>query len=341
MKHSLLILIALLAGLFAFSAPAEAQSACTFTVGADPAPIYHAPLADPAQQTSILPPGASYPVISKSGPQYDALFLIAFDDAFTGWVDPRSGTVNGPCDAVPIDDTPLIAYPTICTLTAASPIPFFDDAALSLSNGALDPGTYVVTRRTEDALFVRLDHAMGGYVFTSAGTLSAACDDLLVEHPPLATAGPNARVWSAPNVGLGHILATLSEGSQVVILDGPVRGRIRTDSDAQGEWFQVQSSDQVVGWVWSERLVFDAPLPPPSGDPLAVALENARLWSAPNVHMGLIVAYLDAGDSLHVLAGPVSGPIRYDIDAQGEWYYVRPADGPFAGWIWAGRMASQ
>lgn len=340
MRHSLIVLIALLAGMFALSAPADAQSACTFTVGADPAPIYHAPLADPAQQTSILPAGASYHVVSKSGPQYDALFLIAFEDVFTGWVDPRGGTLNGPCDAVPIDDTPLIDYPTICTLTAASHAPFFDDAALSLSKGALDPGTYVVTRRTEGALFVRIDHAMGGYVSASAGTLSAACEDLLVEHPPLATAGPNARVWSAPNVRTGRILATLPEGSQVAILDGPVRGPIRVDTAAQGDWFQVQGSNQVVGWVWSERLVFDAP-PPPSGDPLALALENARLWSAPNVRMGVIVAYLDTGVSLHVLAGPVSGPIRYDTDAQGDWYYVLPANGPFAGWIWAGRMASQ
>lgn len=341
MTIRLLTLIALLAGLLAFGAPADAQNACTFTAMPEPAPLYHAPLADPKQQKDTLPAGGSYRVISKSGPQYDALFLVAIDDAYGGWVDPRSGTLNGACDDIPIDDTPLATYPTICTLSANNPVSFFDDAALTLGKGALDPGTYVVTRRSGDALFVRLDHAMGGYVRASAGRLSDACDLLATEHPPLATAGPNARVWSAPDVRLGDVLGTLPVGSQVLIVDGPVRGPIRFDTDDMGDWFLVHGSNYVVGWVWSERLVVDEPGPPPTGAPGTVALDNARLWTVPNVHTGYVVAFLDAGTPLNVLAGPVTGPIRYDTDDMGEWYYVRSGDGWWAGWLWVARMATQ
>jgi hypothetical protein len=52
-----------------------------------------------------------------------------------------------------------------------------------------------------------------------------------------------------------------------------------------------------------------------------------------------VIGFLVPGTPLHILSGPVSGPIRYDTADTGDWYYVQAEDTLYAGWLWAGRIA--
>jgi hypothetical protein len=255
-------------------------------------------------------------------------------------VDRRSGMLSGACDTIPVDNTPLADFPTVCTLTSTSTIPFYSDSALTVSQNALAAGTYVVTSQTSRAYLVRIDHAFGGWVPSSAGSLSGACGTLPPDAGLTARALANARAWTVPNVKTGQIAATLADGSSVVIVAGPVHGPIRLDTDDEGAWYQVYQAGQVVGWVWEARLDFaEPPAPPPPAIQTAITQPNARLWTHPDVKSGSIRAYLPDGIRVTILTGPVTGPIRYDTTDLGEWYYVQPEGGFLPGWIWAERLA--
>jgi hypothetical protein len=67
-----------------------------------------------------------------------------------------------------------------------------------------------------------------------------------------------ANLWSAPDVKTGVITATIATEQAVTILDGPTTGPIRADSDLEGVWYLIETSDGVTGWVWEGRLAFDS-----------------------------------------------------------------------------------
>jgi hypothetical protein len=119
----------------------------------------------------------------------------------------------------------------------------------------------------------------------------------------------------------------------VTITGGAVEGRIRFDTVETGAWYPVLYGD-VSGWVWSERLDFDA-LPPIETDE-AIALENARIWSYPDVTIGAIHHNLPQRAVVEIIGGPVTGRIRLDTSAIGVWYQVRY--GTVTGWVWEERL---
>jgi hypothetical protein len=114
-----------------------------------------------------------------------------------------------------------------------------------------------------------------------------------------------------------------------------VRGPISYSSDIEGDWYQVRW-DTITGWVWSEWIsLINSPSAPYS---TALALQNARAWMQPNVKTGHMLVAIPAGTPLQIIAGPVSGPIRYDTDSTGDWYQVS-LNGTVLGWVWAERLS--
>jgi WD40 repeat protein len=83
----------------------------------------------------------------------------------------------------------------------------------------------------------------------------------------------------------------------------------------------------------------------PSGCALAAgfvvhALDNARLWSLPDVTQGEVIVQPPAGQALYVLGGPVEGWIRADKSNSGWfWKVSTSANGENPGWIWQSRIA--
>jgi len=82
----------------------------------------------------------------------------------------------------------------------------------------------------------------------------------------------------------------------------------------------------------------------PSGCALAPgfvvhALENARLWSLPDVTKGEVIGQPPASQALYVQDGPVKGWIRADKSNSGWFWKVSiSANGENPGWIWQSRI---
>lgn len=69
------------------------------------------------------------------------------------------------------------------------------------------------------------------------------------------SAGEQARLWSEPDVASGRSLASISAGEVVVVIGGPVWGRIRADPDFFGWWYEVEiGSMGRQGWLWQDRI---------------------------------------------------------------------------------------
>lgn len=331
--HIVWILAGLLALGGALGAAAQEAESCLFAPAVD-APLYAAPVFDVTQQVGVVRAGVSY-AVTLQAPDY---VYIQLDHAYGGYVARSQGALSGACGMnIPVDSAPIQSHPTLCVLvTFDAPVAVYGEPALLTQTDSLLPNAaYAVIRQSATGYYVYLGPNSGGWVSAGAGAVSGNCAALPSEPPAsTATARANARVWSAPDVHSGTVLATLTPGSAVTITAGPVRGPISYSSDVQGDWYQISQGD-LTGWVWSERL---SPSAPPPAYQRAVALENARVWSYPDVQQGAVVAALAPGAALDIVAGPVAGPIRYDTPAVGQWYQVSQG-GSVLGWVWSGRLS--
>jgi len=315
---------------------AQTPEECWFTPAHDTV-LFAAPVFTVTQQIGVARGGESYAVTAQA-PDY---LLIGLDAETQGYVKRNQGTLSGTCQMnIPVISVPLAAHPTLCVLnTAAQPVPLFVESTLQTQHDTLPANaSYALIQKAGASYYVYVDEYSGGWVSTSAGTISGACDVLPGEpmiYTATAIALQHARLWSAPDIYQGTVLVTLEPGTQVAILAGPVRGPISYSSALAGDWYQARWNS-VVGWVWSERVTFTSESPVP--DDTALALPNARAWSQPNVKTGQMLVAIPAGISLQIIAGPVSGPIRYDTDATGDWYQVS-LNGTVLGWVWVDRLA--
>lgn len=220
-----------------------------------------------------------------------------------------------------------------CWFTALQDIPTYNDSAFVQRHATqvMLVGTSLrVTQADGDALLVVIDHAMGFWVDGRLGRLSGECDDIAQITATLLT---NAWVWSFPDVTQGEIAFALAEGTTVSITGGHVLGRIRYDTLETDVWYPIRYGDQI-GWMWAGRLdITDTTLP----DADAFALDNARMWSQPDVNTGEVLQDLPVNTPLDIIGGPVVGRIRYDdTTVTGVWYQVM-VDGVI-GWIWENRL---
>lgn len=70
-----------------------------------------------------------------------------------------------------------------------------------------------------------------------------------------ATASANGRMWSVPDVWVGHLVGQLEEGEPVNVIRGPVDGTAPPQAADGGAWYQVLRGNGDTGWLWIERLV--------------------------------------------------------------------------------------
>ena len=339
MKSRLIITIIIFATLLLGTGTALASSPsqtgnCTFTTSLDFVPVYAAPLTDGNQLVDYIPNGATYPVLAQNGMH----FMLTLD-GLEVWVDRRSGSLAGNCDSVPVDTRTLSDFPTICILTTSSEMLVFAELELLTPMGTLSPGTEIpVSQEYAGRYYVLLDSARGAWTDGVGGDFSGRCTDLMPGLPTnAAITTSETRIWTEPNVAIGQVVTTLDSGVAVNIVSPPVPGQILYDSDVIGIWYRISVGDGSsgpVGWVWSARLLTMAT--PQTPVRTGITLDNARLWSAPDVRQGGVILDVTPGTVVTIIAGPVSGPIRYDNFTTGNWYQIH-TDG-FTGWIWEGRL---
>lgn len=316
------------------------QESCVFIVTVDVTRGFSQPVTDPAFEIASVQGGLSYPVLRRAQQHFYVQYTISGDGL---WLDRRSGYVEGNCLDIPVDERPLTDYEELCFFTPADHTPFFTDSQLTQQMVDLSSDREIlVTGQTENAYFLYLDHAMGGWVAVNSGTVRGDCGNLS-HHDDWTglrgTALDNARLWSEPNVQTGTILADITAGTALIIEDGPRMGPIRTDTDDRGHFYLVRVEGQTTsGWIWSARLL------PSDGDPTnggrAMALENARLWSEPDVTLGTVTSDLAVGTVVTIQGQPQLGRIRTDTDDMGYWYLVTVEGTSTTGWIWSERLTA-
>ena len=151
---------------------------CTFTPSGSEIALYHAPLADPAQQRDTAAGDAAYPVLmARSG-----FVFINVEADRSGWVLEDDGTLDGACDSLPTDEKAWSDYQTLCTFESFTEIALFTGPDLTESAGSLPPAEYPVTRRTDSAVAVyREDTHVIAWVDAEYVRLHGACDQLASE----------------------------------------------------------------------------------------------------------------------------------------------------------------
>lgn len=329
---SLLIALALIAPGFSAAAQGTDED-CELVNNMERLDVYFAPMTDSTQLMTILPEGVEYTMIGRAGSN----FLVRLENGETGWLDWHQRVSNSMCISAPYVELPLVDYPTVCSIVVDQDAPMYEDSDLTEPDRVFRgvyADTYPVTAHTDEAAFLFLsDHMGGGWISRDAGRLRGHCEGTV----QLVTTTQETRLWHLPSVRDNRILTTLPAGTTLGIAEGPVNAPIRTDSDVMGDWYRVKSFE-ILGWAWVGNLrfgrTFSAPL-----DALGQAevLEGANLWTEPDATSGDLVTTLFGGSTINITGDPVTGPIRADGSADGQWYPVQ--QGGTAGWVWAGRLS--
>jgi hypothetical protein len=318
-------------GLFTVHAQAQPNS-CDRVNNQESLPVFFVPMYSWRQLKDILPQNAAYTIIAEN----EGNMWIEYGSGERGWIDFHARIMNGDCQGVPQLHLPLTDFPTICFYNIAEEIDSYRMPDFSNEpDGHIGPGTYPISGELDNGFQLAGSSAMSGpSVKANHGTLSGHCDGTL----RLASALDNARVWTEPNAAIGQTLGVLEAGFEVGIVEGPVQGRLQTDSDVQGNWYKVQRGE-MVGWVWEDRLrmgrTYTIPLPLVHW---AAVLDGARVWTQPDVTTGQIVTTLmSGGDYIKITGEAVEGVIRAEPVLQGMWYPVQL--GGTTGWVSAERLS--
>lgn len=331
-----LLFVGLVAALIPLTGVHAQADACEYIVEDNVIPLYSAPLNIASLQIDVLQVGNTY-TVEKRAERY----LYVSGEEVEGWIHGLSlgGRTEGECSSLPEDARLLTEYPPVCFFTPVEAMRVYNDPSLTEQHHAFDlqgGQSYPVVFEHEASFFAYIDDAAGGWVSGDAGFLSGSCDELPQQdsYQQEAVALENARLWSQPNVRIGTVIADVAPETGLYVISGPVQGPIRVDTDDLGQWFYVSTGEQS-GWLWEARFEFKEV----SGDESesVLALENARLWSLPNVQQGSLIAFVNPGSEVLILQGPVNGPIRFDTIDTGDWYFVEV--GTMRGWIWEGRLA--
>lgn len=144
---------------------------CTFIVGGDVLG-YTAPFSDPILESTTLQDGAVYPVLERR-PEH---LLINIRGSYNVWVDRDDGTLNGFCTALPRNETPLQAFPTVCIFTLTGDATLHPNPALGGAGTPASTGeVFVVTRQSDTAYYVASEDGRIGWIAQSAGERTGAC----------------------------------------------------------------------------------------------------------------------------------------------------------------------
>jgi len=324
----------LLVLMFANMGTVHAQSnACELINNQDQMQVFFAPMMADSQLKDTLPKDTPYTMTGRT----ESFFRIEYNDGEQGWIDLQTRILNGTCPAIDNElplDIALSDFPSVCFYTITQDLNGYSDPDLTQQHpgfGIRHAGAYAVTSITNTAIGLMGSSAMsGGYIEANKGSLWGHCSGTL----QLASALDNARVWTQPDALTGEVIMTLDTGTQVGVLGDVIIGNIQ--AGITGDWVQITLRD-ILGWVWIERLDFDRTFTTPQPAlAQATVLDNARLWSLPDVNTGELITTLILGSEVNVIGDSATGEIQFNNDLQGIWYPVQ--QGGNTGWVYEGRL---
>jgi hypothetical protein len=192
---------------------------------------------------------------------------------------------------------------------------------------------YPVQLQAPQYLYIAIDDAYGGFVDRQAGTLSGECGmNVPVDSQPLHTYPTVCILLSSADARPVFEDDQLQKQIGIMRANGSyaVTRRTATSTYLYGTGWVAADSGQLSG----NCDILRSP-----AEITAVALENARVWSEPNVRLGQQLASLKVGAQVRIIAGPVRGFIRLDSQVEGSWYQIKAAESIPTGWVWSERLA--
>ncbi len=154
----------------------DQNSDCQFTGASEQLIVYQAPILAPSQRKAAVLGGETYPIIKQN----NGFYLLQLADDDSGWANSQDGTTAGNCEDIPVDDTPLANFPTICTLAIPQEVALYSAPDLATSIGTVPAGTYLIELTTGGQYYVVLDATTSGWVAAADGQTAGACDALPV-----------------------------------------------------------------------------------------------------------------------------------------------------------------
>lgn len=148
------------------------STTCFFTGQAEQLILYHAPVSAPSQQKSSVLGHEAYPIIKQNRGYY----LLQITDDITGWADSRVGAVEGNCEEMPIDETALSEFPTVCAFVSTDEVLLYSEAELINAIEVVPAGTQLVESVSSTGYYLVLGEDVSGWVAAADGQISGNCD---------------------------------------------------------------------------------------------------------------------------------------------------------------------
>ena len=150
--------------------------ACQFTAASEQLIVYQAPIQAPSQQKVAVLGGETYPIIKQNNGYY----LLQLADGDSGWANGQEGTTVGDCEDIPIDETLLVDFPTVCTFTNLQEVTLYSQPDLVNAIGTASPGTYLIESTTGNQYYIALNENYSGWVAVANGQIAGDCASLPV-----------------------------------------------------------------------------------------------------------------------------------------------------------------
>lgn len=219
-------------------------------------------------------------------------------------------------------------------------VPFPDDFYMI---GILEPGArYPIHSQNNQFYEVETVDDQTAWVDQRAGGVSNCHEPVLTTEIPLDKFEGTCFIWVEDEV------PAYSDSEMTLISPGVAQLSpdfshhvIRESDDA----YLVAFGHAMGAWVAKTDVVDMTPacaaVPLRTGEEVpagtsAITLENARIWTRPDVKSGIILVPFPPGTKVSVLYGPVSGYIQFDTDRVGDFYWV--ASDILSGWVWDQRL---
>lgn len=155
---------------------AEQNIDCQFTALSERLVVYQAPIQAQSQQKVAVLGGEIYLIIIQNNGYY----LLQLAEGDSGWANSQDGTTEGDCGNIPIDDTPLADFPSMCVFTNPQEVALYSKPDLVTVIGTAAPGSYLVESTTGNQYYIVLGNNNSGWVAVVDGQIAGACDSLPV-----------------------------------------------------------------------------------------------------------------------------------------------------------------
>lgn len=152
----------------------EENTACGFTVIPEQLMVYQAPIQAHSQEKAVVPGGETYPIIKQNTGYY----LLQLTDDDSGWVNSQAGATQGDCNDIPLDETSLADFPTVCAFTNSQEVVLYSEPELVNSIGTVPSNTYLIESAAANGYYIVLNDQYSGWVAAADGEVVGACQTL-------------------------------------------------------------------------------------------------------------------------------------------------------------------